>query len=279
MNGFLLCTDLDRTLIPNGAQPESPGARPLFAALVARPEISLAYVTGRHQALVESCMAEYGLPAPDFVVADVGAAVHAVRADGWHRVEEWDTILKADWKGASGRDIHALLRDVSGLTLQEEEKQARHKLSYYVPLQAATDDLPRRLRGILEHEGLRSNLVWSVDELQGVGLLDVLPASAGKHRAIRFLMARYGFAAEWTMFAGDSGNDLDVFDSGIQCVMVANAHAEVRALAGTADGATLYAAGGGYGMNGNYAAGILEGAAHYWPWVARWLGDMTNKEN
>ncbi|MCI5126782.1 MAG: haloacid dehalogenase, partial [Candidatus Electrothrix sp. AR5] len=30
---LLVCTDLDRTLLPNGPQPESPGARPAFAAL------------------------------------------------------------------------------------------------------------------------------------------------------------------------------------------------------------------------------------------------------
>ena len=28
---LLLCTDLDRTLLPNGEQPESPPARALFA--------------------------------------------------------------------------------------------------------------------------------------------------------------------------------------------------------------------------------------------------------
>ena len=32
---LLLCTDLDRTLIPNGPQPESPGARAHFATLAA----------------------------------------------------------------------------------------------------------------------------------------------------------------------------------------------------------------------------------------------------
>ena len=34
---ILLCCDLDRTLIPNGPQPESPGARPLLRALAHHP--------------------------------------------------------------------------------------------------------------------------------------------------------------------------------------------------------------------------------------------------
>ena len=39
---LLLCTDLDRTVLPNGPQSESQGARTLFAALAARPEVTLA---------------------------------------------------------------------------------------------------------------------------------------------------------------------------------------------------------------------------------------------
>ena len=38
---LLLCTDLDRTLIPNGREPESPEARPWFRRLAAEPEVAL----------------------------------------------------------------------------------------------------------------------------------------------------------------------------------------------------------------------------------------------
>ena len=56
---LLLCTDLDRTLLPNGEQPESPQARTLFARLAARPGVTLVYVTGRHRALVQAALDEY----------------------------------------------------------------------------------------------------------------------------------------------------------------------------------------------------------------------------
>ncbi|MGD9356547.1 MAG: HAD family hydrolase, partial [Chromatiales bacterium] len=65
---LLVCTDLDRTLIPNGPQSESPGAREHFAHLAGRPEVTLAYVSGRHRALVEKAMTNYCLPTPDFVI-------------------------------------------------------------------------------------------------------------------------------------------------------------------------------------------------------------------
>ena len=65
---LLLCTDLDRTLLPNGEQPESPSARALFARLAARPGVTLVYVTGRHRALVQAALDEYQLPG---AVADI----------------------------------------------------------------------------------------------------------------------------------------------------------------------------------------------------------------
>ena len=54
---LLLCTDLDRTLIPNGDQPESDHAREYFKKLSEHSEVTLVYVTGRHQQLVEQAHA------------------------------------------------------------------------------------------------------------------------------------------------------------------------------------------------------------------------------
>ncbi|MCI5139086.1 MAG: haloacid dehalogenase, partial [Candidatus Electrothrix sp. AR1] len=50
---LLVCTDLDRTLLPNGPQPESPGARPAFTALAEDPRVRIVYVTGRSICLTE----------------------------------------------------------------------------------------------------------------------------------------------------------------------------------------------------------------------------------
>ena len=41
---YLICTDLDRTLIPNGPQSESPGARQAFSALAAMAVVGAALV-------------------------------------------------------------------------------------------------------------------------------------------------------------------------------------------------------------------------------------------
>lgn len=272
MRRLLLCTDLDRTLIPNGPQALSPAAPHLFARLVARDEVCLAYVTGRHKALIEGAIREFRLPWPDFAVADVGATIYRTGTDGWEHWPDWEAHIAPDWAGMTSADLHKVLGPAWGLELQEEEKQGPYKLSYYAPLDWDHETLTGRMAAALDRESIRAALIWSVDGPAGVGLLDVLPARAGKLSAIRFLMRREGFAPDETLFAGDSGNDLDVLASEIPAVLVANADAEVRRLLRRLKGRKpLHMAGGYLGMNGNYAAGILEGAAHFWPEADAWL--------
>ena len=279
MSRLLLCTDLDRTLLPNGAQSESPDARRRFGAFVAQDAVILAYVTGRHRALVERAVASYGIPTPDFVISDVGTRIHDLRRGDWQSWQAWEDVIDVDWGGNDHRALRGLLSDLSALRLQERSKQNAHKLSYYVPLQvdrhALCDAVEQRLQAV----GVRANLVWSVDEPNGVGLLDVLPASAGKLQAIRFLQGKLDLGENEVIFAGDSGNDLPVLASGLPAVLVANASAEVRAEASAlarAQGKSdrLYLARGGVlGMNGNYSAGILEGVAHFHPELIARLAD------
>jgi hypothetical protein len=110
-----------------------------------------------------------------------------------------------------------------------------------------------------------------------VGLLDVLPASASKYHALRFLQSLLDWTEEDILFAGDSGNDLEVLGSALPAIIVANADETIRAEArrrreGHAGHTRhLYCARGGLGMNGNYSAGILEGVAHFRPDLEAWL--------
>ena len=278
---LLLCTDLDRTVLPNGPQPESDGARSRFAALAARPEVTLVYVTGRDRQLVCEAMANYSLPGPDYVIGDVGTTIYEVRSNDWHPWPEWQQKIAPDWAGLGRSDLGKLLLDIVDLSRQEPAKQNLHKLSFYVPLYADTDTLSHDIRQRLEACGVRASLVWSIDEPRGIGLLDVLPAGAGKKNAISFLMQRNDFTLADTVFAGDSGNDLPVLVSEIPAVLVANASQEVRLEAlvqaserGHAD--ALYIAQGGLmDMNGNYTAGVLEGVVHYRPEIRDWLTGVT----
>lgn len=273
---LLLATDLDRTLLPNGLQPESPLARPLFTQLGARLDVRLVYVTGRHPALIREAMAEYELPSPDYLVTDVGTRVLDGKGDTWQEDEGWHRILAGRWQSRTGDDLRPALAGLSELTLQEAEKQAPFKLSYYAPADAG-ERIVAAVQERLDVQGITADLIWSVDETAAQGLLDVVPPEASKLGALRYLIARLGIATTDCVFAGDSGNDLAVLASEIPGILVANATGEVREAARATAAATgqterLYCAVGGWlGMNGCYAAGILEGVAHYRPALGDWL--------
>jgi hypothetical protein len=276
---LLICTDLDRTLIPNGAQPESPGARDRFARLVAHPQVTLAYVSGRDRALVEAALDQYHLPLPDFVLGDVGTSIYQLgpRLD-WQRQTAWEVEIAQDWNGLTRSDLEQKLGHLPQLQLQKTARQNSYKLSYFLPLQSDREALAARIEECAEALGVRLRLVWSVDEAAGTGLLDVLPQRASKYHAIEALMQQQGFSHGDTVFCGDSGNDMEVLASPVPAVLVANSAADLQALArrlageaGHAD--RLYVARGNFmGLNGNYSAGILEGIAHYHPDSIAWMG-------
>ena len=277
MNQLLLCTDLDRTLLPNGPQPESRQARECFRRFVSRQEVTLVYVTGRHKALVQEAIDVYRIPQPNYVIADVGSTIYRVDDDNWGYWEQWESEIDKEWHGHGREHIHGLLKKIKDLRLQERSKQNKHKLSYYVPIYVNQNDLGKKIEKILCESSINTNLVWSIDEASNIGLLDILPANASKRHAIEFLAQQLNFDINHTIFAGDSGNDISVMVSPIHSVLVANASDDVKEEAikeaqENEQQKTLYVASGEYlDMNGNYSAGILEGVVHYNPEMKQFI--------
>jgi sucrose-6F-phosphate phosphohydrolase len=280
MQKLLICTDLDRTLLPNGKQLESPKARAIFTRLVSRPEVCLVYVSGRNLALVQEAIQEYDLPAPHWVVGDVGSTIYQLHGDRWQNCQNWTEEIAGDWQGLNAVDLEPLfvdLTEIAHLILQEPEQQNLFKLSYYLPLDAEKDALQQYIKLRLEEHNIAASLIYSVDEAKAIGLLDILPAHATKFHAVKFLMNQLGFDYSNTVFAGDSGNDMPLLISPVSSVLVANAHEDIieqsqRQAKEQGNTNCLYLAKGGFlGMNGNYSAGILEGIAHYHPDIQKLL--------
>jgi len=269
MSKLLLCTDLDRTLIPNGSQAESDGARTLFSQLTDREDIQLAYVSGRDQNLIQQAIEDYNLPTPNFAIADVGSSIYLINKEQWQRWDEWDNEISQDWQGISSDGLHNIIGEIPLLQRQEIEKQGKFKCSYYVSLVEDYKAIMSAIKRRFQERQIKANLIWSVDEEKDIGLLDILPASANKLHAIMFLMQQQGFNKQQLIFAGDSGNDLDVLRSPLQSILVANASADVcdaLQIEGSHAQDNVYLARGDFlGMNGNYSAGIIEGVAHYRP--------------
>lgn len=268
---LLLCTDMDRTVIPNGAQPEHPRTRSAFRAFCQQPSVTLVYVTGRHLALMEDAIQAYQLPEPDYAITDVGTQIHHRKNNHWETVTEWQTEISQAWGDYQHNDLAQPLMQLKGLTLQEREKQNTHKVSFYADLSTASEtDYLAQAEAALAPLNIRTSLIWSIDEAANVGLLDVLPQNATKLHAIEFLQQQLGVALPDVVFAGDSGNDLPVLTSHIQSVLVANASEDIKRQAWQEcmqnhTEAAFFQAQNTQDHNGNYAAGVLQGVAHFAP--------------
>ncbi len=131
----------------------------------------------------------------------------------------------------------------------------------------------------MKDANVAASILWSVDEPKNIGLLDVLPEHATKLHAIEFLQRKLDYQLDEVIFAGDSGNDLPVLTSQIPSVLVDNASAEIKQAAvelskhnGHAE--ALFLAKSHRDNEGNYAAGVLQGVAHFAPHFVM----QTNKE-
>lgn len=272
----LVCTDLDRTLLPNGVQPESAHARPVLWHMLRTHNVLLAYVSGRDLGRVLDAIERYDLPVPAAIVADVGTSIYTRDVDGWVPSAHWQTKVSRDWNGRSAGDIRRLLADVAGLQEQEPDRQSAFKQSYYYPENVDEASLLRAVDERLAAPGISASLVCSHDPEKGVGLLDVLPRSATKREAVAYLQSLFDISPADVMFAGDSGNDVDAICALHPSVLVANADASTREAVSIrsrtvsqsknicfAEGSVEVA--GLDALNGNYAAGIIEGLLHFRP--------------
>ena len=131
INNLLLCCDMDRTILPNGDQDESPHVRAVLRLVVDRPEIQLAYVSGPDKRLIQEAISEFDLPDPNYAIGDVGTTIYELHNGEWRPWENWFEEIAKDWNGLDREDLSGLLKGYDTLTPQEQENQNRFKLSYY----------------------------------------------------------------------------------------------------------------------------------------------------
>ncbi len=122
---------MDRTVIPNGSQAESPDARERFAPLCNVPQVTLVYVTGRHQALVKQAIADYQLPEADYAITDVGAIIYHIKnGNKLHAIEFLlqqlgYTLDEVIFAGDSGNDMPVLTSPVHSVLVANASDDVR----------------------------------------------------------------------------------------------------------------------------------------------------------
>jgi HAD superfamily hydrolase (TIGR01484 family) len=229
---WLLVSDLDDTLTGDEA------ALGRFVAAVSQtPELAVAINSSRPLASIERTLAEF--PANWRPAALIGAMGSQIEVRG-KSLPDWPPTFDR-W---DRQPVDRALADL-GLAAHRDELQTPHKVSYTVP-----PDRQPAARAAVEATGLDLKIVIS-----GQDNFDVLPAGAGKAAAIRRLVTYFNLPLRDALIvAGDSANDLSMFDLAAQGIVVANAQDELRE---AVDADRVYFA------SQARAAGVLAGLAHW----------------
>lgn len=257
----LLATDLDGTVIPPELTPERVVEVEVFAAEVGRRDgLALAYVTGRHFEHAIEGIERTGLPAPDFLVCEVGTVVRRRDGRGYAVDEDYRAVMD-DALGTTGERVRAALAKHTSVELQPPAHQGEHKTSFFGPW-PVPDDLLSELHRLAAGTGARVDFVVSRDSISGRGLIDALPRGVAKDRAVTHLAGLLDLESDRVVFAGDSGNDRAALLAGFNGVVVGNAPEELTADL-EAEARRRGGAGRIYFAKAWYAAGVLEGCRHF----------------
>lgn len=209
---LVLVTDLDGTLLGGG----DPWRRRFYRWLADRRDHVLhVFSTGRDLRSVARLLQEeqdLGLGSPHLVIGDVGCTV----ACGQTLLPVPLVVdrIEARWHGLAER-LLPLLAGMPGVSPQPES--ADRRLAYRIDPQA------------LDAARLRELEVHGVDCLvSGDRYLDVLPAGVNKGSTLLALLEWLELDHARVVTAGDSLNDLAMFETGLKGVMVGNAETALR---------------------------------------------------
>lgn len=244
---LILATDLDGTFL-GGSDLER---RELYGWIEEhRSDVGLIFVTGRDPQFVESLCGDF-VPWPDFVVGDVGTTIAEViteqrgamdcRHHSIRPMHSLEAQISARWNDA-GPLIRDLLKSAPGLVLQDVP--FRHRVSYHYDPDCYDPLCEHQVRA-LGHDVLISDNRF----------FDVLPNGVSKGPSLRRLLAHLSVPDGNVLVAGDTLNDLSLFETGLRGVAVSNSE---PALIGKLDASPNV-----FRASRPGAAGIAEAIRHF----------------
>ncbi|MFC9929554.1 trehalose-6-phosphate synthase [Streptomyces sp. NPDC127190] len=212
----VLITDLDGTLLGG----DDRARRRLHRVLAQHTDITVVFATGRSVPSVRAVLErDPWVPAPRWIVADVGASV--ADAAGMRHLEDLEDRLRKGWPGADL--VRAALRRFPALVYQEGVVQDG-RCSFFLP----PEHLTAELRAAVAELGC--TWTYSADRY-----FDVLPEGAGKGPAVRALARMLRWPASSLLVAGDTLNDLSLFTLGAHGVIMGNAEPALSAAVPVSD--------------------------------------------
>jgi len=164
------------------------------------------FVTGRGVESVLPLLGDPLIPVPEFIIADVGATV--VTTEGLRPVAPLQFEIASGWVG-----VEAVLEAVGELPgLRRQMVPQERRVSYFVEDDEAVSEVIERVRAL------------DVDVLRSADrYLDVLPRGTSKGNTLERLVAHLGLEPDEVLVAGDTLNDLSLYDRGFHGVVVGQA--------------------------------------------------------
>lgn len=206
---LVLATDLDGTFL-GGSHDHR---RSLYTHLCEREDVLLIFVTGRDIGFIAELIARPGMPRPHYIIGDVGTSIYD--GERLEPVAALEAPIAAKWGEANSR-VMALLEGEPGITLQSTP--FRHRVSY--------DYDPDRLspHTVTKVRAAGFDCLLSADRF-----LDVLPKGVSKGPTLIRLVEALGLDPNTVLVAGDTMNDLSLFQTGFRGVAVGNSEFRLAA--------------------------------------------------
>lgn len=251
---MILAIDIDGTLIPNSVAAANAEGIKKFREVVKDLGAILVYPTGRTFEMTCEAIGEFFLPRPDFLITDNGSVLYSRDGDGWVEDLKYRDMLIKNNSDFDREKIVKILDKLSYLQEQEADKQNKLKASFYTDLDKQSVETVGSVKKILESNNIKDvKLIYAQNLRNNVGLLEILPDNISKLTGIEYLIELAGASRKNIIFAGDEGNDLDVFASGIKSILVNNARDEIKNAVREMNLDSVYFA------EGNEAKGVIEG--------------------
>jgi HAD superfamily hydrolase (TIGR01484 family) len=206
---IVLVTDIDGTLVHRTAA----GTVRLLQQLQ-RHRVHVIWATGRNLSELRLMLADPTIPAPEYIIADVGATV--VDGRTLLPVRGVQEAIAAKWIGHDV--VLEALRPFPGIRPQARPQE--YRCSFYAEPAAVTGALRSAI------EGLGCELVYSDGRY-----LDVLPRGVSKGSTTARLLEQLGWSHARVMVAGDSENDVSLLCGPWLGVVPSNADPRLAAAA------------------------------------------------
>jgi sucrose-6-phosphatase len=235
MSKSVLATDLDGTFLEGSSEEKMS----LYAKIESlRDSFSLFFVTGRDIPFVKNLIDTKQVPRPDVIIGDVGTTV--VEGQSFENIQPVQSWIDSGW--SNSEEAIKIMDKYPELIKQKNFGGKRLSYYYYSEKSALEAAQEARLAGF--------------DVLMSANLyFDILPRGIQKGTTLLKLLDFLQIDHEKVLTAGDTLNDLSLFNTGLKGVAVSNSESALVEI--IKDKENVYLA------NKSGVSGILEALEYY----------------